>query len=1142
VLAYLITGAALLVWVVLSWFLATLLGLKGSDVWLLRGLLTLLGLIAAGFACFWIYRHKQAADAGGETTTGGATSDVDLLVHEAVRRLRGSNLGSGASLGKLPMIFFLGETGSVKTTTIVQSGLDPELLAGHAYQDSNILPTQIANIWYTRQSVFVDCGGDLISEPGRWTRLVRLTQPSHLSSAMSKKQQAPRAAVVCHACENFFRPGARESAAAAAKKLNARLQEVSRLLSINFPVYVLFTKFDRVPFFPEYAQNLTREEVSEVLGATLPVRHAQGGVYAEEESKRLGKAFDELFYSLAERRVDLLGRENQADRLPGVYEFPREMRKMRTVLVDFLVDLARPSQLQSNPFLRGFYFSGVRAVVVDDVAPAGRDVAAEPVGDAGATRMFSAGQLRQPQATAPAYVARSRKVPQWTFLSRLFNDVILKDRVALSASGISSRVNLFRRVALIMAMTLCLVFSIGLTVSFFENRALETELAEAARQVPTTRLGPGQLASANDLQRLERLRHSVAILSRYKSEGHPWRTGWFLYIGDRLYPEARRLYFDRFYQMMFGGTQSQVLSWLRGVADSPAPNQPYDEKTYNALKAYLITASYPTKSTQAFLSPVLMSYWSGNRDVEAQQLELAKEQFDFYATELTIQNPYSSTPLAGDAVAHAQRYLKNFAGIDRYYLPLLSEADGKLAAVTFNGKFKGSREVLVNDVPVRQAFTKEGFAFVQTALQQPQRYFNAEEWVLGKGGAEALDTTQLKQQLSDRYKREFVATWYKVLKDTRFLGYGSLSDADNKLRKVADPSSPLLELFWFVSHNTDVDLTDIKAVFEPVRDVVPAGATDKYIQPPNQQYMKALTALSTEVTSLAGSGGLSNKDGVQKVSDAAKTAENEVGNIAGNFPVRQDPPVYQAVRPLLDAPITNVNNLMKFASVAGLNKSGQDFCHDFSALAPYYPFNPSPNAPDLPLKQFNDMFAPGGAFSKFADTLKDYVTRQGSEYVANDSGTVHVNRDFLTFFNRAAGLSEALFAAGSPSPHFSYTLKQMPSNVDNLELKIGSDTLSGTGQAKTFSWTGNEPVQVTAKGDTLFAFSGPWAVFRFVADARAHSAGSATDLEWILEANGHAIMLPSGKQKSFTYELQVNSLNPFRSSEWSMRCVSKVAH
>src|SRR5271166_4874198 len=323
---YWVTGGILLVYLVLVWFLASWLHLHGTDVWILRGALALIGLLAAG-SFLWFYRKNKAAgrreqevDAG----EGSTTKDIDLLVHEAVRRLKSSTLGRGATLGNLPLLFLLGEPGSTKTTTIINSALDPELLAGQVYQDSNVLPTRVANIWYSRAAVFVDPAGGLLSQPNRWKRLIKLVQPGRVSSAVGKRQQAPRAAIVCLECESFLKPGASEATLSAARKLATRLQEISQTLGISFPVYVLFTKLDRMSFFLDYVRGLSREEVSQVLGATVPVRSLATGIYAEEETKRLTKAFDELFYSLAEKRLDLLTCENEQDKLPGIYEFPRE--------------------------------------------------------------------------------------------------------------------------------------------------------------------------------------------------------------------------------------------------------------------------------------------------------------------------------------------------------------------------------------------------------------------------------------------------------------------------------------------------------------------------------------------------------------------------------------------------------------------------------------------------------------------------------------------------------------------------------------------------------------------------------------------------------------------------------------------------
>jgi len=198
----------------------------------------------------------------------------------------------------------------------------------------------------------------------------------------------------------------------------------------------LFTKLDRVSFFPEFVRGLNKEQASEILGATLPVRSLTSGVYAEEETRRLSKAFDELFYSLAERRLDLLARENDGSQLAAIYEFPRELRKLRTLLVQFLVDLTRPSQLSVNPFLRGFYFSGVRPVIVDDVAVAAPQVQAPDLSSgAGATRIFSGAGFGGTPAASPAPGSTSRKVPQWVFLSQLFNDIIVNAGETARPSG-----------------------------------------------------------------------------------------------------------------------------------------------------------------------------------------------------------------------------------------------------------------------------------------------------------------------------------------------------------------------------------------------------------------------------------------------------------------------------------------------------------------------------------------------------------------------------------------------------------------------------------------------------------------------------------------------------------------------------------
>src|SRR5579864_2098623 len=853
---YWVTTLVLLVYLVLVWLLGRWLPLHGSDVWVLRGVLALLGIIGAAVAFFYVYKVEKAKQASGEDDSQfRGTDDLDALVRGAVQRLKHSTLGRGSTLSSLPLVFVLGDSGSTKTTVLIHSALDPELLAGQVYRENEVLPTSAANIWYTRQAIFVDPAGSMMGQADRWRRLVRLLQPGRFSAAMGKRAQAPRAAVVCFDCESFLQPGASETVISAARRLSLRLHEISQSLGISFPVYVLFTKLDRISFFTEFVRGMSKDEVAEVLGSTLPLRSLNVGVYADEETKRLTKAFDEIFYSLAERRILLLPREHEGEKLPGIYEFPRELRKLRTLLVQFLVDLARPSHLGTNPFLRGFYFTGVRPVVVDDVvaAPAVVEVA-ESAFDAGATQIFRGGSSRLQAAPAAVRAGGSRRLPQWVFLTSLFNDVLVKDRVALATSGSSSRVNLLRRAGLATVVLLGIICLTGFLVSFFRNRALETRVSDAVADLRTVQTGPNQVASVGDLQKLDSLRRELADISDYEENGRPLSLRWGLYVGDQIYPDAKRVYFLRFQQLLLADTEKRLTGNLEAVSGKSAANAPNDayEKTYNELKAYLITMEPADhdKSTKEFLTPVLMSHWVADRDIDKDRKDLASAQFDFYASELARENPFS-TGNSKLMIAHTQAYLNGFAGINRYYVGLLAKASQNNHDVSFNEDYPDSVGLIASSHRVKGAFSRGGYQFVQDALKNPSLYMGGEEWVLGRSVAQGLDPAVVRQKLTDRYNLDFVNEWNTVMKTSSVPPYSGFPEADKKLGKITDTKSPLMELFYFVSHNIDPAPADVKAPFAPVQAVEPPGPADKppdvLISKTTQDYMRALGGLLAAV-------------------------------------------------------------------------------------------------------------------------------------------------------------------------------------------------------------------------------------------------------------------------------------------------------
>src|SRR5207248_2613748 len=243
-------------------------------------------------------------------------------------------------------------------------------------------------------------------------------------------------------------------------------------------------------------------------------------------------------------------RENTTEHLGGIYEFPRELKKLRQQVVQFLVDLGRPSELSTNPFIRGFYFSGVRAVMVDEMSNAPAQMQAQQVasGGGGATKMFSMAEMRAQMAGgAVAQPQRvRRKVPQWICLSKFFSQVLLQDRVALGASVQSTKTTTLRRLVYAGAIAACLLVAVLWTISFFKNHALQQQAVAAAQDLALVDSAAAQNPNITDLRKLDALRQTLSTLIDYDRNGAPLMYRLGLYSGSQILPEVRHVYFQEF--------------------------------------------------------------------------------------------------------------------------------------------------------------------------------------------------------------------------------------------------------------------------------------------------------------------------------------------------------------------------------------------------------------------------------------------------------------------------------------------------------------------------------------------------------------------------------------------------------------------
>src|SRR5688500_4283885 len=298
--------AALVLFVLLAWWLGRALARTDGERLFIRAALVTLGVVTAG-SIVWFLRPK-----GPPPPAASTTDDAVAAVDAARARLpRGEFDGS-------PLVLLLGLEGSAKTTIVSRAGLDAELLAGDAVGDPPAA-TAAANVWKVRGAVLAEAGGKLIADAARWQRLAQSLRAPRVAAALGRGESAPRAAVVCVGCDLFYHGGV-EPADAAAQLLRQRLGDVARDWGLARPVYVLFTKADRIPHFAAWAGALDHDDVRAPLGASLPF-DAQGaaGAYAARLTPRLEAGFRQIRESLAAWRPVFLGREAAAERRLAAY-------------------------------------------------------------------------------------------------------------------------------------------------------------------------------------------------------------------------------------------------------------------------------------------------------------------------------------------------------------------------------------------------------------------------------------------------------------------------------------------------------------------------------------------------------------------------------------------------------------------------------------------------------------------------------------------------------------------------------------------------------------------------------------------------------------------------------------------------------
>ncbi len=350
--------------------------------------------------------------------------------------------------------------------------------------------------------------------------------------------------------------------------------------------------------------------------------------------------------------------------------------------------------------------------------------------------------------------------------------------------------------------------------------------------------------------------------------------------------------------------------------------------------------------------------------------------------------------------------------------------------MNFNKRFPGSAAFVANDKDVAGAFSADGWKFVEAAINNPDRFYGGEPWVLGNQNYGGIDRTGLGQQLRDRYHKDFLGNWRQYLANSEVVKYRSLQDASQKLTQLGGNQSYLLALFCLASVNTSAAPADVMDPYQPVQWVTPNGCLTQLAHAHNNSYLSALTALQQALDQVAKAGGNVKDDMVTQTMNAASNAYKVTRDTAQNFHIDPEGKIHTLVQKLMEDPIRQAEGLLGRLGPQQLNTQGRSVCSDFAELNRKYPFDTNSKM-DATLDDINRIFRPSdGKLATFYEaSLKNYLDRQGNQFTRKSDNKVQITDAFLRFFNRAMAFSGALYKTGGQSPQLTYSMKALPFEV-----------------------------------------------------------------------------------------------------------------
>lgn len=246
----------------------------------------------------------------------------------------------------IPWVLLIGEPQSGKTTTLKRSGLDfpvgKDALSGAG-------GTANCDWWFTNDAIVIDTAGrftmpvDLAPDKEEWHSFLKLLA--------KYRPKCPINNVIVTIPATSFIDDHQGQIEEKAGQIRNKLIEITQVLGIEFPVYIMVSKSDLINGFTEFCASLSSIENTQILGWNVDT---EAKPFNPDLFHHQFETLRHRLYKWSLRRLRDLPVGREADQ---IFSFPTNFNTIKKPLESYLSIIFKKDKFHAPLFFRGCFFS-----------------------------------------------------------------------------------------------------------------------------------------------------------------------------------------------------------------------------------------------------------------------------------------------------------------------------------------------------------------------------------------------------------------------------------------------------------------------------------------------------------------------------------------------------------------------------------------------------------------------------------------------------------------------------------------------------------------------------------------------------------------------------------------------------------------